>query len=213
MTEQDIKQQALIDALLSVDRLRVKEIFSQAQSVSNPIERIETIIAPVLEWIGSEWEQGRLSLSQVYMSGRICEEAIEQILPVSPTPQQCQPQMAIAVLEDYHALGKRIVYSMLRANGYTLKDYGRVSVDDLMKNIAHDRIEILLISVLMLPSALLVKTLRERLDQAGIKVKIIVGGAPFRFDEKLWVDVGADACGKSASDALLILDKMIEGCA
>lgn len=211
MAEQDINKQALIDALLSVDRLKVKEIFSQAQSVSNPIERIETIIAPVLEWIGTEWEQGRLSLSQVYMSGRLCEEAIEQILPVSPTSQQYQPPMAIAVLEDYHALGKRIVYSMLRANGYTLKDYGRVSVDELVKNIARDQIEILLISVLMLPSALLVKTLRERIDQAGMKVKIVVGGAPFRFDEELWVDVGADACGKTASDALIILRQMIGG--
>jgi hypothetical protein len=36
----------------------------------------------------------------------------------------------------------------------------------------------------------------------------VVGGAPFRFDDQLWREVGADAMGLSASDALKILDAM-----
>jgi methanogenic corrinoid protein MtbC1 len=211
MTELEAEKTALIDALLSVDRLKVMEILSQPHAGDNPIQLVENLISPALEWIGIEWEQGRLSLSQVYMSGRICEEMVSQLMPPNPASQQTQPKMAIAVLEDYHALGKRIVYSMLRANGYALKDYGRVTVDELVKNITNDQIEIMLISVLMLPSALRVKDLRQRLDQAGIKTKIIVGGAPFRFDEQLWIDVGADACGKSASDALQIVRTILGG--
>ena len=186
MDDQNSEITALIDALLRIDQLKVKEIFSLANPHVDPIERIENLISPALEWIGAEWEQGRLSLSQVYMSGRICEDMVNEILPTSQARSINQPAMAIAVLEDYHTLGKRIVYSMLRSAGYVLRDYGRVTVEELIKNIAQDRIEIILISVLMLPSALRVKKLHQSLDLAGLPVKIIVGGAPFRFDPKLW---------------------------
>ncbi|MDZ7777050.1 MAG: hypothetical protein U5L09_16260 [Bacteroidales bacterium] len=50
-----------------------------------------------------------------------------------------------------------------------------------------EKIKILLLSVLMLPSALHVKDLKQKLNGTG--VKIVVGGAPFRFDENLWKEV------------------------
>ena len=87
--------------------------------------------------------------------------------------------MAICTLSDHHKLGKIIVYSLLRASGFDLSDYGRLEVDDLVNRIDKEKIEILLISVLMLPSALQVKKLKEKLTDMGLDVKIIVGGAPF----------------------------------
>ena len=118
--------------------------------------------------------------------------------------------MAIAVLEDYHLLGKRIVYSTLRAGGFDLLDYGRAEVDELVNRIRRDGIEVLLVSTLMLPSALRVKDVRTKLDDAGEKVKIVVGGAPFRLDDQLWKEVYADAVGKNASEAVEIV-KTIRG--
>ncbi len=109
--------------------------------------------------------------------------------------------MAIAVLDDYHLLGKRIVHSVLRAGGYDLHDYGRVTVDEAVRRTGEDRIRILLISTLMLPSALHVRDLVMRLKSARREVKVIVGGAPFLFDPQLWREVHADAMGRSASEA------------
>jgi trimethylamine corrinoid protein len=37
------------------------------------------------------------------------------------------------------------------------------------------------------------------------QVRIVVGGAPFRFDAELWRQVGADAMGRTAADALDIV--------
>jgi len=45
------------------------------------------------------------------------------------------PPMAIAVLEDYHFLGQRLVYSALRASGYSLANYGHCEVDDLVARV------------------------------------------------------------------------------
>lgn len=99
------------------------------------------------------WLDGSVSLSQVYMSGRICEELVENIFPYAETDQKPSRKMAIAVLEDYHMLGKRIVYSMLKSAGLGLLDYGHVEVEEIVHRVIEDDIQILLISTLMLPSA------------------------------------------------------------
>jgi methanogenic corrinoid protein MtbC1 len=120
--------------------------------------------------------------------------------------------MAIAVIEDYHMLGKRIIYTVLRASGFELLDYGHgINTDDLADRVIEDKIEILLISALMLPAALKVKELREKLNKLNCNVKIVVGGAPFRFDNKLWQEVGSDATGKDSSEAIKIITDLIKG--
>ena len=147
-----------------------------------------------------------MALSQVYMSGRICEELVEQVLPPSDPDRKHQPRSAIVVLCDYHMLGKRIVYSQMRASGFELFDYGRMDVDELVERALADQIRVLLISVLMLPSALKVKQVCARLKAAGAPIRIAVGGAPFLFDDRLWQEVGADAMGHNAADAVSLVE-------
>jgi methanogenic corrinoid protein MtbC1 len=135
---------------------------------------------------------------------------VDLILPPGDPARCSQPKMAIVVMEDYHLLGKRIVYSVLRASGFELLNYGHMDTETLAKRALEDNIKILLVSVLMLPSALRIKELRTRLGTRGAKIKIVVGGAPFRFDDQLWREVGADAFGASAVEAVDIVHRMIE---
>jgi methanogenic corrinoid protein MtbC1 len=99
---------------------------------------------------------------------------------------------------------------VLRASGFELLNYGHMDVDILLKRAVEDDVKILLISVLMLSSALRVKEIRKGLDKQGSKMKIVVGGAPFRFDQQLWREVGADAYGSTAVEAVDIVHRMIE---
>jgi methanogenic corrinoid protein MtbC1 len=103
-------------------------------------------------------------------------------------------------------LGKRIVYSLMRASGFELFDYGRMDIDELVERAIADKIRVLLISVLILPSALKVKDVCAKLKAAGAPIKVAVGGAPFLFDDQLWQEVGADAVGHNASDAITIVE-------
>lgn len=198
-------------ALLSLDRISAKKHFKELFK-SDSIGLIEEVIQPVLERIGSGWENGDVALSQVYMSGLICEELVDEILPAESPLRERQPKTAIVVLEDYHMLGKRIVYSVLRAGGFEIIDYGRMQADKLADKAIEEDIEIVLISTLMLSSAFKVRTLRDILNAAGKNnVKIVVGGAPFRIDSELWREVGADAMGSSASDAKRIIMEFAGG--
>jgi methanogenic corrinoid protein MtbC1 len=175
-----------------------------------PIQAVEQVVVPALEQVGTAWEEGSVALSQVYMSGRFCEELVDRALPPSDPDRKLQPRSAIVVLSEYHMLGKRIVYSVMRASGFELFDYRRMDVDELVERALADKIRVLLISVLILPSALKVREVCTRLKAKNPQIKIIVGGAPFLFDDQMWREVGADAMGRSASDAVKIVQNLME---
>jgi methanogenic corrinoid protein MtbC1 len=194
-------------ALESLDRVAADSLFEEALLRLTPIEAVEQLVVPALEQIGAAWEAGSVALSQVYMCGRYCEELVEKVLPPSDPDRKHQPRSAIVVLSDYHMLGKRIVYSMMRASGYELFDYARMEVNELVARALADKIRVLMISVLILPSALKVRAVSDQLKAAGAPVKIVVGGAPFLFDAQMWREVGADAMGRSAADAVSIVQR------
>jgi methanogenic corrinoid protein MtbC1 len=187
--------------LLSLDRLMAQQTLQHILKSSTPLALVEQLIVPSLERIGEKWERGEVALSQVYMSGRICEELVDQLFLSDGFPRR-DVNAAIVVLEDYHLLGKRIVYAAMRASGFELLDYGRLSVDEVVQRVPQDGVKILLISTLMLSSALRVQQVRKQLGQ---EVKLLVGGAPFRLDDQLWQEVGADAMGKTAGQAVQIV--------
>ncbi len=199
-------------ALLHIDRVSAGAIFEKVHQQHQDFEPLEQLTMAALERIGDGWEAGQFSLSQVYMSGIMCEELIEQYIPRDQGADQEQPTMAIAVLLDNHALGKRIVYSVLRAGGYDLIDFGQgLSVEEIVEKTLTGGIEILLLSTLMLPSALKVEKVVEGLREQGSSAKVIVGGAPFRLDPGLWQRVKADADGINGTKVKKIIESLREG--
>ncbi len=203
-----------VAALLAVDRVQAAEVLQAAAAEQGPLPAFEALVPPALEQIGAAWEQGECALAQVYMSGRICE-ALADTLPRAPAAagqptgqDDSQPTIAISVLDDYHFLGKQLVRTVLRTAGWTVQDYAQQSVASLVAKVVAERVDILLVSTLMLPSALRVADLMAHLRAAAPGVRVIVGGAPFRFDPLLWQQVGADAMGYNASDAIALVRQM-----
>ncbi|NWJ52439.1 MAG: cobalamin B12-binding domain-containing protein [Bacteroidetes bacterium] len=191
--------------LLLLDKKKAEELLINLSKEYSFTEVINILVVKALAEIGRGWEMGRYSLSQVYMSGRICEELIDKLLPAFHFFRKNQPLTAICVLHDYHQLGKRVIYSSLRASGFELMDFGYgLSVEEVVALVKKHKIKVLLVSTLMLPSALKIKDLKKQL--IDLDVKIIVGGAPFFFDSNLWKEVGADAVGFNGADALKIID-------
>jgi methanogenic corrinoid protein MtbC1 len=197
-------------ALIKLDRESARQIISESAHNTTAIETASILVTSALDSIGRGWEEGRYSLSQVYLSGLICKEIVDRILPPKAPERMDQPPMAIGVFGDYHMLGKRIIYSTLRAGGYELMDMGNgLSTMKVLEFVKTNRISILMLSTLMLPSALKIKELTEMLGGSGVKV--VVGGAPFRFDPNLWKEVGADATGKNPEEALAIVNELSSG--
>jgi len=202
---------AFTGALLSADYVTTARLLDPAANGLSLLTNIERVIVPALDAIGEAWSQGEVALAQVYTSGRICERLVDDLLREAQQPRRAQPRMAIAVLDDYHLLGKRLVYASLRAAGFEVADFGRLAAADLVRQTADQGIELLLISVLMLPSALRVADVRDGLARVGSTARLVVGGAPFRLDPDLWRQVGADASGPTAESATRIVHDLCGG--
>lgn len=214
MKQLDDVQYEFEKALLNIDRVSSSKLF---ESFTNKmcdnkdiITALEKIIVVSLKHIGDGWEEGTVSLAQVYMSSKICAELINNLTPNIDFYIENQPKMSICCFEDYHLIGKQIVFSVLKANGYKIIDYGcGVKMDKLIDNIIRDDIEVMMISTLMLSSALKIKELKKELNAINPNIKIIVGGAPFLFDSELWNQVGAYSMSKNATDITSILSNLI----
>jgi methanogenic corrinoid protein MtbC1 len=196
-------------ALMRSSRHDAEQIMRQLLARPAPAGSAEKFVVTALERIGADWESGRAALSQVYMSGRICEELMALIFPRTPEWNDGSARCAIVLLNDYHTLGKRIVLSALRASGFSIQDWGQMTQEQVAVKALESNVEVLLISTLMLASALKVENLKTELDAKGFKGKLLVGGAPFRLDKKLWKDVGADATADNAMDSIRVLSLLL----
>lgn len=194
------------EALLAMDR---EAALSIASPYTNPSDLADNMLVPCLENIGKGWAEGRLALAQVYLSAQICEDILQSVSTSLKMKPKRNEQIAIVLLEDHHSLGKMIVRATLMAAGYSIVDLGRLEVEELVAHLKLSPVELLLISVLMLPSAYKVAQLKKRLEEESIPTKLIVGGAPFRIDQNLWQEVGADGFGNVASDAIDIVKRML----
>ena len=197
-------------ALLEADKAVAEDILINHLKNSGNKELVSKIITETLYEIGEEWEKGDVALSQIYMSGRICEDIVKKVFNEIQQPTINHPKMAIVTLQDYHLLGKKVVYSVLKSSGFVIIDFGSVnSTDILVEKTIENNVEILLISTLMYHSALKIKDVVQLFRDKNHQIKILVGGAPFIFDTRLWEQVNADAMGVSPSDAISVLNQWI----
>lgn len=181
----------IIQSIRYVDRNEASHLFDMVFKKSG-VEGLNLSIIEVLNKIGDLWESDKLSLTQLYMSGVICSEVIDSY-DIETTIISSSLKIAIGVIKDVHTLGKKIIYSNLKSQGFNITDIGsRLSPEDILKIVKENDYDLLLLSALMHGSALYVKNVVELFEKNNIKIPIIVGGAPFRLDEELYKTVSAD---------------------
>ena len=211
MTKLDKNQTELKKTLLSLNRVGAEKILKKLKKQTSILQIVEDVFIPVIEDIGTGWENGEYALSQVYWSSLYFGDWVEQQINLGFAAKSKHPKMAIAVLEDYHGLGKKMVHSIMQGSGFDLIDFGiGISVDDLVQKTMDEQIEILLISTLMLPSVLRISEVSDKLTNEGHRVKMIVGGAPFRFDSELWKKTGAEFMVRNAGEVVAAVNGLIE---
>lgn len=104
---------------------------------------------------------------------------------------------------DIHIIGKALVTTMLIVNGFEVLDIGEdKSAADFLEAIRQHQPDIVGISALLTISMITQKEVVQALSEAGLRsqVKVIVGGGPVNQE---WSDeIGADAYGMNAYEAV-----------
>jgi len=113
---------------------------------------------------------------------------------------------------DIHDIGKNIVASVLSANGFKVVDLGvDVPVQSYVDAARESGAQVVGLSCLLTTAFPAMQETIAAFAEAGLrdKVTIMIGGGPVSSD--LARQLGADAAGASAQDAVILAGKAIEG--
>jgi len=208
------------EAVFDTDRDRALEVVHAAlERGVTPEEIVFKVVLPAMDrMIKSISEAFDTSLAQQYMTAQIADSVVTEMIPGFKRAPQVGGRVVIGSAEgDLHSLGKRIVIGCLRARMIEVTDLG-VNVPPerfVDEAVAHDA-SIIGISAMMVHTARgpngslgVRKILRER----GLedRIKIVVGGAPYRYDHDLYKTVQADAWAEDGVTAGGIIADLAEG--
>lgn len=129
-----------------------------------------------------------------FRNARILEAALDRLEPLVPARADGPPIVIGNAWQDFHDLGRRIVVSALRADGFRVVDLGlSVRNEDLVDAAVREGATVIGVSTLLLHTAKHVPELKQLLRRRGLhRIRVIAGGAPFLVDPTLRERVGAD---------------------
>ena len=116
---------------------------------------------------------------------------------------------------DFHGLGKKIVAGCLRAEMYEVYDLGlNVSAQKFVDEAKAKNAKIIGVSSMMVHSAKGEngpRAIRQILDDEKSNIKLIVGGAPYRYDFELYKEVGAHGFAATAPEVSKLIESLLGG--
>ncbi len=205
--------EAALNAILNGDAEAAKELAKKALGEGlDPVDMINNGFIPGIKKVGDLFSVGTLFLPELILSAAAMRDATE-ILNEAIPPGKGQPQgrFLIGTVEgDVHDIGKTIVVSLLKANGFEVRDLGRdVSTDKLISEADDFNADIIGTSSLLTTTMPAQKKLEEALKEAGLKgrFKTMVGGAPVtqRWAKRIGADAFAENAGDCVKQAKLLL--------
>jgi 5-methyltetrahydrofolate--homocysteine methyltransferase len=188
---------------------KVKECLENGAST---VEIIEEGLSPGMRMVGELFEKGEYFLGELVMAGDLMDEAMELLEDkIEVTDRGKKGKVILATVEgDIHEIGKNIVGMMLSASGFEVIDLGiDVKAEKIVESVKKTNAKGLGLTMLLTTAIGGAHDVVEALKEAGLrdKVKIAIGGAC--TNEQLAKDLGMDAYGANAVQAVRIFDDLL----
>ncbi len=214
MNIEDVIKEAQ-EAIISCDEAKALEVAQQAIDAKLDLVRVlsDGFSAGIRE-VGDLFGRGQVFLPELMLTAEVMKKVTEvmEAAIVGDGDQEDKAVIIIATVEgDVHDIGKGIVVSLLKTQGFNVIDMGRdVQVDSIIEKALEADAEIIGTSALLTTTLVEQEKLENELRSRGLKdrFKTIVGGAPCT---QRWADkIGADAYGEDASEAVTRCLELLE---
>jgi corrinoid protein of di/trimethylamine methyltransferase len=196
----------LSSSVMNLDEKKAEETAMKvlAQGM-DPVEAVEKGLAAGLKELGSKYEKGELFLSQMVYGASVFQIGLRVLEPKLKATQREVKCLGIVVLGtvqgDIHDIGKSIVGALLGAAGFEVIDLGKdVPVEVFVNKARELKADIVGASALLTTTIPTQREIIQALKKQGLKCKVMIGGAACT---EAWAkEIGADACGVDAIDAV-----------
>lgn len=211
-------QSAIIEAVRRADRTGANVLIDSWAVQYGYDQLFANVLEPALEKIGEEWRTSEsFSIAQAYVAAKIAEDLLVKVAANRQLGQPPQPSRGTVVMgnieEDFHGLGRRMVVTFLRSEGWVVEDIGNdVLPKDFVDKAMETGARVIGVSAMMMTTARNVRKLREEIDSRGLtgRIQLAVGGAVFRLYPDLVKEVGGDGTAASALGAPQLVAELWE---
>jgi len=179
-----------------------------------PVKLINEVLNPILKEVGDLFDCGDLYLPELIIASEAMEAGLavlQPILEASHGAVETAGKVVMATIKgDVHDIGKNIVCSMLKANGFEVIDMGRdIAPADIVHRHEQEKPDIIEMSSLLTTSLPFCANTVELLTEKDIREKFHVflggGAATPQYAQKL----GSHYGGAHAEEAVRLMKQVM----
>lgn len=204
-----------VDLVKELGELNEDAVLAGVQKLKDqgvPSLQIIQFLQEGMQEVGKKYEDKVYFLSELIMSAEIFNTAINSLGDISGEDASSLGTFVIGTIYgDIHDIGKNIVATVLKCNGFNVIDLGvDVPADKFIEAIKDYKPSVVGFSCLLTTAFDNIKSAITALEDAGLRqsVKVLIGGGP--VDQTVCDYVKADAVCKSAQEAIDLAKKMVK---
>jgi corrinoid protein of di/trimethylamine methyltransferase len=207
----------MAEAVIDGEKERAVELAQEALHLEiPPLEAINKGYIVGIQKVGELFEKGDFFLPELVMGAEAMQAALAVLEPELKRRHQKRERLGSAVAGtvegDIHEIGKRLVCTMLVANGFDVLDLGPdVATETFIEKVRELQPDLLLLSALMTTTMPEQRSVIEALKGGGLRdrVKVMVGGAAV---SPSWAEeIGADGYAENAIEAVEVAKGLVKG--
>jgi 5-methyltetrahydrofolate--homocysteine methyltransferase len=162
------------------DRVGIDDDLKAALQKYSPLQIINEILLDGMREVGELFGSGQMQLPFVLQSAETMKAAVRYLEPFMEHVDGMQKGVMVlaTVKGDVHDIGKNLVDIILTNNGYKVINLGiRVPIDQMIEASNANNADAIGMSGLLVKSTVVMKENLELMEQRGIKIPVVLGGA------------------------------------
>ncbi|NLD99606.1 MAG: dihydropteroate synthase [Fibrobacter sp.] len=209
-------EKRLYNAIIKRDRRNLAGMIETVMQHESATDILNKILLPAMGEVGNMMSRGDIILPFVLQAAEVMKEAVSILEPHLKTENSTTKGKFVlaTVYGDVHDIGKNLVGSILRNQGFEVIDLGKqVPVDAIIEAVKKAKPAAVGLSALLVTTSKQMALCVEEFDKQNISVPVIIGGAAVNKEYASIISTvngkkysGGVFYAKDAFDATRILD-------
>jgi 5-methyltetrahydrofolate--homocysteine methyltransferase len=166
--------------IIDGEKIGLEDSLKTALEQYPPLEIINSILLDGMKTVGDLFGSGQMQLPFVLQSAEAMKAAVKFLEPFMDRVEGSNKgTLVIATVKgDVHDIGKNLVDIILTNNGYKVVNLGiKQPIDDILRSWEETKADAIGMSGLLVKSTLIMRDNLELMNERGIDVPVILGGA------------------------------------
>ncbi|MEO7539638.1 MAG: methionine synthase [Pyrinomonadaceae bacterium] len=166
--------------IIDGEKIGLEDSLKEGLAKYPPLEIINDILLDGMKTVGELFGSGQMQLPFVLQSAEAMKAAVKFLEPFMDKVEGSNKGVLVlaTVKGDVHDIGKNLVDIILTNNGYKVINLGiKQPIDDILRSWEETGADAIGMSGLLVKSTLIMRDNLELMNERGIKVPVILGGA------------------------------------